>query len=218
MLTLPLAPAGSPPRSVLCLGAHCDDIEIGCGGTLLEMARDPDTTFAWVVFSSDAARAAELGRSFAAFTGGHERHRLFVKTHRDGFLPYDGAAVKEEFEQLKRQVSPDIVFTHYRGDRHQDHRLLADITWQTFRDHLILEYEIPKYDGDLGTPNTYVPLPEDVSRTKVRYLLDHYASQRQKPWFTEDLFLSLLRLRGMECRSPSGLAEGFHCRKVRLSP
>lgn len=203
---------------VLCLGAHADDIEIGCGGTLLTLLeRHPNLVVRWIVFSADETRAREARASAEAFLGGAADRTIEVRNHRDGFFPYQGAAIKEEFEALKKEFSPDLVFTHYRHDGHQDHRLLCDLAWNTFRNHLILEYEIPKYDGDLGNPNVFVPLTETVCERKVRTILAEFASQRQRQWFDEETFLALLRLRGMEAASPTRFAEAFHCRKAVLA-
>lgn len=204
-----------PLTQVLCLGAHCDDLEIGCGGTVLHLAERPDPpAFTWVVFASDATREAEALRSAETLLRGARSARIVVKKFRDGFLPYEGGLVKEVFEELKGEVAPDLVLTHYREDLHQDHRLISELTWNTFRDHLILEYEVPKYDGDLGVPNFFVPLEESLCRRKVDTILTSFASQRGKRWFTEDLFRSMLRLRGMECNAPSNYAEAFYCRKL----
>ena len=197
------------------MGAHCDDLEIGCGGTvlaLMALPRPPAVT--WVVFASDPTREAEAQRSAEAFLRGARSTRIVIKKFRDGFLPYEGGLVKDAFEELKPLVRPDLVLTHYRHDLHQDHRLVSELTWNTFRDHLILEYEIPKYDGDLGTPNFFVPLDEALCRRKIDTIVDSFASQRGKRWFTEELFRSLLRLRGMECNAPSTYAEAFYCRKL----
>jgi LmbE family N-acetylglucosaminyl deacetylase len=204
-------------RRVLCLGAHSDDIEIGCGGTVLELAeKSADLEFHWLVFSSSPARAAEAVRSAGAFLRRARKKTVAVKSFRDGFLPYEGAAVKECFEALKGAFAPDLIFTHFRHDLHQDHRLVCDLTWNTFRHHLILEYEIPKFDADLRSPNFFVPLSASVVRKKSRLLLRHFATQRGKPWFSEDLFQGLMRLRGVEAASDTGFAEGFHCRKMLL--
>jgi LmbE family N-acetylglucosaminyl deacetylase len=204
------------PLNILCLGAHSDDIEIGCGGTILRLAKQyPNCVFHWVVFSALGVRAAEAQRAAALFAGTGAIGRRLLKTFQDGFMPFVGAEVKAVFEELKA-VSPDIIFTHNSKDAHQDHRLLAELTWNTFRDHLILEYEIPKYDGDLGQPSLFVPLELDVCEKKVRYIMDAFESQRTKRWFRQDTFLSLLRLRGMECNAPSGYAEAFYCRKLIL--
>ena len=204
-----------PIRHVLCLGAHCDDLEIGSGGTILTLAegRTPPA-FTWVVFSSDAKREVEALRSAETFLREAPSSRIIIKKFRDGFLPYEGALVKEAFEELKCEVSPDLILTHYRDDLHQDHRLISELTWNTFRDHLILEYEIPKYDGDLGTPNVFVPLEESLCRRRIEAILTNFPSQVEKRWFSEELFRSLLRLRGMECNAPSNYAEAFYCRKM----
>jgi LmbE family N-acetylglucosaminyl deacetylase len=215
MRSLGLDRVGPPVEHVLCLGAHCDDLEIGCGGTVLGLAgRSTPPAFTWVVFASDATREAEALRSAELFLRGVPNVRILIKKFRDGFLPYEGGLVKEVFEELKALVSPDLVFTHYREDLHQDHRLISELTWNTFRDHLILEYEIPKYDGDLGTPNVFVPLDESLCRRKIETILSSFTSQHGKRWFSEDLFRSLLRLRGMECNAPSNHAEAFFGRKL----
>jgi LmbE family N-acetylglucosaminyl deacetylase len=206
-----------PVRHVLCLGAHCDDIEIGCGGTmlkLLEGAHPPAVT--WVVLTSNARRRAEAVAGARAFLRGVKRKEIVVKEFQDGFLPYAGDSVKTFFEELKRTVSPDLVFTHFRQDLHQDHRLISELTWNTFRDHLILEYEVPKFDGDFGAPNLFVHLDERLCRQKLRTILGTYASQRGRRWFTEEVFRSVLRLRGMESNAPGGYAEAFYCRKLVL--
>lgn len=207
--------AGDGPLRVLALGAHADDIELGCGGTLLRLAAERrDLEVDWVVFCSTPERAAEARASAAAFLAGAARTRVRVHDHRDGFLPYSGAAVKEAFEALKREVSPDLVLTHFRGDLHQDHRLVSELTWNTWRDHLILEYEIPKYDGDLGSPNLFAPLTAATLERKIALVQEHFRSQAGKRWFTPELFRALPRIRGMECVAPEGLAEGFYCRKA----
>lgn len=200
--------------TILCLGAHSDDIEIGCGGTLLRLIRMyPNAEVWWVVFSARGARRREAKRSAQTFLNGVFKSRLILKGFRESFMPFRGEAIKEVFEDLKGKCSPDLVFTHYRHDLHQDHRTVSEFTWNTFRNHLILEYEIPKYDGDLGVPNTFVSLDLRTCRQKIRSLLTHFESQRTKQWFTEDLFLGLLRLRGIEANSPTRHAEAFYCRK-----
>jgi LmbE family N-acetylglucosaminyl deacetylase len=202
---------------VLCLGAHSDDIEIGCGGTILRLGEQyPGCAFHWVVFSANGDRGAEAQRGAQVFAGCKSSGPPVLKSFRDGFLPFVGAEVKEIFEELKRTVSPDLIFTHYRRDAHQDHRLISELTWNTFRDHLILEYEIPKYDGDLGQPSFFVPLSSDVCEKKVRNLMETFQSQRCRRWFREDTFTSLMRLRGMECNADSGYAEAFYCRKLMI--
>src|SRR5229473_2750125 len=185
---------GDGPKRVLALGAHPDDIEIGCGGTILRLAAEHRRLeVLWVVFSSMSERAAEARASAAAFLEGVSSATVVVRDYRDGFLPYSGAAVKDEFEALKREFSPDLVLTHYRHDRHQDHRLVSDLTWNTWRDHLILEYEIPKYDGDFGSPNFFASLDPSVLDRKVDLLLEHFTSQAGRAWFTADLFRAVAR-------------------------
>ncbi len=202
---------------ILCLGAHSDDIEIGCGGTLLELRQcGIALTFYWVVFSAAGRRGEEARKSAELFTAG-SKTEVFMKEFRDGFLPFNAIEVKEFFEDLKGQTDPDVVFTHWQGDAHQDHRLISELTWNTFRNHLILEYEIPKYDGDMGRPNTFMPLREASFQNKVGHLLAAFESQRTKPWFTPETLLGLMRIRGMECNSPTGYAEAFHSRKLILS-
>jgi LmbE family N-acetylglucosaminyl deacetylase len=202
---------------VLCLGCHSDDIEIGCGGTILRLIEErPDCVFHWVVFSASGVRENEARDAVKLFAGSAQLREPLLKTFPDGFMPSVAADVKNVFEELKQSLSPDVIFTHNRKDAHQDHRLIAELTWNTFRDHLILEYEIPKYDGDLGQPGLFVPLEAAVCQRKVRYLMDTFHSQRTKRWFQEDTFLSLMRLRGMECNAPSGYAEAFYCRKMVL--
>jgi LmbE family N-acetylglucosaminyl deacetylase len=206
------------PARVLAVGCHADDIEIGCGGTLLALAeRRPGLEVTWLVLSANGARAEEARTSAEAFlAGARAEPTVLVESFRDGFFPYLGGAVKERFEELKHEVSPELVFTHVGIDLHQDHRLVSELTWNTFRDHLILEYEIPKWDADLTAPNVYVPLSDEVVERKVELLLEHFPSQRDKHWFTEDLFRSLMRLRGMEANSPTRFAEAFRCRKLVL--
>jgi LmbE family N-acetylglucosaminyl deacetylase len=210
MLTLDLA-GGRGRLAVLAIGAHADDIELGCGGTLLRLAREvKELELTWVVLSAAGARFGEAKAGAQAFGA----TTVEIRDFEDAFFKY-GREVKDYFETLKA-VAPDLVLTHTDNDRHQDHRLVCELTWNTFRDHLILEYEIPKYDGDLGNPNFFVPLEQDVCRRKVRNVLVSFPSQASKPWFREDLFLALMRLRGMECHAPSGYAEGFYCRKAVL--
>ena len=202
---------------ILCLGAHCDDIEIGCGGTVLKLVEmHPGARVRWVVFSSDARRAEEARASARVFLDGVSDVDVRVEGFRGRYFPYVGAEIKEYFDRLAAEGAPDLVLTHYRFDLHQDHRLLSDLTYNTFRDHLVLEYEIPKYDGDMGQPNAYVHLDEAHCDLKVATILDAFPSQREKDWFDERTFRGLLRLRGMESKSPSGLAEAFHCRKLVL--
>ncbi|MGA7860052.1 MAG: PIG-L deacetylase family protein [Terracidiphilus sp.] len=202
--------------TVLCLGAHSDDIEIGCGATLLHLKKIiPRLRFHWVVFSALGPRGREAENAAELFTSGCDK-KIVLKEFRDGFLPYNGHEVKEFVEKIKAEVNPDMVFTHWQGDAHQDHRLVSDLTWNTFRNHLILEYEIPKYDGDMGRPNMFVPLEAPLYETKINYLLETFESQRTKRWFDRETFLGLMRIRGMECNAASGYAEAFHCRKLVL--
>jgi LmbE family N-acetylglucosaminyl deacetylase len=203
---------------VLCLGAHCDDIEIGCGATLLRLISEGwKLEVRWIVLCSNETRSEEARASAQDFLAGVTEQKIFIERFRDGFLPYVGPSVKEYFEELKRAPAPDVIFTHHRADLHQDHRLVCELTWNTFRDHLILEYEIPKFDGDLGPPNFFVHLDEKLARRKTELLLKHFATQRSaKQWFTEDTFFALMRLRGVESRSPTRYAEGFHGRKIVL--
>lgn len=200
-------------RNLLFLGAHADDIEIGCGGTILKLLSDnPRLNILWVVFSAEGARRREARSSAALFLKGVSRSRVIVKQFRTSYFPVEQESIKSYFETLRKSFEPDMVFTHCREDRHQDHRLLSDLTWNTFRDHMILEYEIPKYDGDLGCPNLFVPLEAAAARRKTKFLQQAFLSQRDKHWFTEDTFLALMRLRGVECASR--YAEAFYCRKV----
>lgn len=208
--------APEEPLSILCLGAHSDDIEIGCGATILTIAeRRPSVTFDWVVFSANGVRKQEANCAAQRFAGPALRSAT-VYDFPDGYLPYHGRKVKSTFEQIKRQVFPDLILCPHACDAHQDHRLISELTWNTFRNHTILEYEIPKYDGDLGRPNVFVPLTNTASRAKVDSLLEVFQSQRARKWFTSEVFLGLMRIRGMECNSPSGYAEAFHARKIVL--
>ena len=217
MRSLPLDRFEPPFETVLCLGAHPDDIEIGCAGAILRLTQaSKPPAFTWVVFSSDAVRGEEARRSAEALLRGTPNPRIRVEQFRDGFLPYGGAGVKEVFEELKSTTSPDLVFTHYRHDLHQDHRLISELTWNTFRDQWILEYEVPKYDGDLGAPNAFVPLAEPLCRRKIDAILQGFPSQHGKLWFSEDVFRGLMRLRGVECNASGGHAEAFYCRKLVL--
>ena len=211
-----LTPAGrNGLREVLCLGAHSDDIEIGCGGAILELiAEHPRVRITWVVFSGDVRRQREARRSARRFLRNAGTARIVTRQHRDGFFPAESTAIKEFFEELKGTCAPDIVFTHYRHDRHQDHRTISDLTWNTFRNHLVLEYEIPKYDGDLGTPNLFVPVSRRLARRKVNAICSEFKSQVGQHWFTPDLFFGLMRVRGIECCAE--FAEAFHARKVAL--
>jgi LmbE family N-acetylglucosaminyl deacetylase len=217
MLGLQLGRAGDGPLRLLAIGAHADDIEIGCAGTILKLIeRGALSEVCWVVLTGETTRAAEAGQSADALLGDVPGKRVILKDFRDGYFPYDGAEIKGFFEQLKGEISPDLILTHQRADLHQDHRVTCELTWNTFRDHLILEYEIPKYDGDMGRPNLYVGLDESLRRRKLDHLTTHFGSQASKRWFEDELFSGLLRLRGMECNSPTAYAEAFYCRKAIL--
>ena len=218
MLHLTLKREATAELTVLCVGAHCDDIEIGCGGTLLQLKTFfPRLRFHWVVLSASGPRDQEAIKAAELFTAGCVKE-VVLKDFRDGFLPYSGTKVKNFFEEMKGQVKPDLVFNHWHGDAHQDHRLVSELTWNTFRDHLILEYEIPKYDGDIGRPNLFVPLEAPLYERKVDYLFEAFGSQRGKRWFDRETFLGLMRIRGMESNSLSGYAEAFHARKIVVAP
>jgi len=209
---------GKEALNVLCLGAHPDDIEIGCGGTLLEMLKEErDIHLRWVVFAAGGARRPEARAGAETF--GKNAASLETSFHgfEDGFLPYEGEAVKRKFEELKNGPDPDLIFTHWSGDLHQDHRVVNELCWNTFRDHLILEFEIPKYDGDLGRPSFFSPLSRSTMQAKVEGLKSCFPSQSEKDWFDEELFRGLARIRGMECRAEDGYAEAFYSRKACLS-
>ncbi len=204
-------------KQVLCLGAHSDDIEIGCGGSILRIIEEnPGIEVWWVVFSGSSSRRSEAQLSAERFLEGVQKKTIILKDFQDGYFPYSGAAVKDFFEMLKGQISPDLIFTHTRKDLHQDHRLINELTWNTWRDQLILEYEIPKFDGDLGAPNFFIPLERRICQRKNDILCEVFKTQEVKPWFTGDTFWALLQLRGIESRAPENLAEAFYARKVVL--
>ena len=206
-------------RRVLAIGCHADDIEIGCGGALLTLASAyPQVEVHWVVLAAAGERRLEAERSAAGFLEGVRGRRVEVHEFRDGYLPYVGGKLKDVFEELKGRVNPQIVFTHSSYDYHQDHRLACELTWNTFRNHLILEYEIPKVDGDLGRPNVFVPLSPTIVEQKLDLLEQHFPSQSGKHWFDRETFLGLMRLRGMEAVALDRYAEGFTCRKLLLTP
>jgi LmbE family N-acetylglucosaminyl deacetylase len=218
MLPLLARRAGDEPLRLLAIGAHSDDIEIGCGGTILKLIEQGALSeVCWVVLTGGTTRSAEAGQSADALLADVPGKSVILKDFRDGYFPYDGAEIKGFFEELKGEVSPDLILTHQRSDLHQDHRVTCELTWNTFRDHLILEYEIPKYDGDMGRPNLYVGLDEQLRGKKIDHLMTHFGSQLSKRWFKEELFSGLLRLRGMECNSPTSYAEAFYCRKAILT-
>jgi LmbE family N-acetylglucosaminyl deacetylase len=215
MLKFEFAKRKDQPLKILCLGAHSDDIEIGCGGTILRVLSEYNNVEVhWVVFGSRGRRNREAVASANKFLLGAKRKQVFIKHFKESFFPYIGGEIKSVFENLKKRMSPNIVFTHYRDDLHQDHRVISELTWNTFREHLILEYEVFKYDGDLGQPNFFVHLNELICRKKVDYIWRCFKSQMDKPWFTKDAFLSILRIRGLESKAPERYSEGFYCRKL----
>ncbi|MBV9620132.1 MAG: PIG-L family deacetylase [Gammaproteobacteria bacterium] len=212
-LTLPRVPRRA--MRVLCIGAHADDIEIGCGGTLLKLLARGGWEVTWAVFSASGPRAEELRVSARHFLRRAVRTQLQLHAFRDSYFPADYAAIKSAFMTLQK-LQPDVIFTHQREDLHQDHRLLGELTWNAFRAHLILEYEIPKYEGGLTTPHVYVELTRGQASAKIRALLRTYVTQRSKRWFQASTFEALMHLRGIEAGARSGLAEAFHVRKLRL--
>jgi LmbE family N-acetylglucosaminyl deacetylase len=215
MLRVVLAPERQGPLKLLCLGAHADDIEIGCGGTILRLAAEmPDLVVRWIVFSGGRPREVEARNSAASFLENVAVKQIEVLQFRDGYFPFEGAAIKDRFEVIKCEFDPSLVLTHWQGDAHQDHRLIAELTHNTFRDHLVLEYEIPKYDGDFGNPAFFVPLTRAQVGRKVETIRRHFTSQRKRSWFSDDTFLALARLRGIGCNAPERLAEAFYVRKI----
>jgi LmbE family N-acetylglucosaminyl deacetylase len=215
MLELGLGSTRQPVRRILCLGSHCDDIEIGCGGTILRMlSENPGIEVYWKVFSSTAIRKREAVRAAAFFLAQARKKKVVIRNYRDGFFPSFYAQIKGEFEKLKKEFLPDLILTHYRHDLHQDHRIICELTWNTFRNHLILEYEIPKYDGDLGSPNVFFPLEPGICERKIQHILRSFKTQRGKHWFNRETFSALMRLRGIECAAPGGAAESFYGRKL----
>jgi LmbE family N-acetylglucosaminyl deacetylase len=217
VLPVQLRPTPGRPVEVVAIGAHADDIEIGCGGTILHLAvAGFPLRVTWVVLAAAGVREREAVASAAAFLKDVEQTTVVLKSFRDGFFPWAGAEVKEVFEGLKGEVDPDLVIAPRRADAHQDHRLVAELTWNTWRDHLVLEYEIPKWEGDLGAPNLFVPLDRELCERKVKLLHEHFPSQAGRRWFTADTFMSVMRLRGLECNSPSDHAEGLYVRKAIL--
>ncbi len=206
--------ANQKPK-ILCLGAHADDIEIGCGGTILQLAQEkPQAQFHWVVFSAQGQRANEAHRSAESFLSNITSKIIDVQAFRDSYFPFEGAAIKDYFVILKKKFDPDIIFTHFKKDAHQDHRLIGELTWNAFRNHLILEYEIAKYDADLGIPNLYVHLKENLVQKKISNICTSFKSQSDKEWFGEESFRSLMRIRGLESNSFSKYSEAFYCRKM----
>ena len=207
------------PKTILLLGAHCDDIEIGCAATVLYLIDNfPDAHFEWIVFSSSPARADEATRSANRLLASASSKNVLIENFRNGYFPYVGEQIKDYFESLKTRIIPDLILTHHLDDRHQDHRTLAELTWNTFRDHFIMEYEIPKYDGGLRTPNCFIPVTQEFADMKISTLMDCFVTEAAKNWFSPETFEAMLRLRGVECNSPTGLAEAYYCRKISLCP
>jgi LmbE family N-acetylglucosaminyl deacetylase len=218
MTPLKLEVSHPRPLRLLCLGAHSDDIEIGCGGTLIRLLTEhPNCEVVWAVFSANAERAREAEKSAGIYLNGVDKKTIIIKEFRDSYFPYVGGAIKDSFKELVGLIHPDLIFTPHRNDLHQDHRLISELTWNMFRDHLILEYEILKYDGDLGSPNMFMVLEENACKEKVRRLMDCFESQKaHNSWFDEESFKALMRIRGVEANSPTKYAEAFYCRKLTL--
>lgn len=215
MLKMQIPNPGAGPLHVLLLGAHSDDIEIGCGGTVLRLIQEfPELDITWVVFSALGERGEEARKSAQEFLKDVRQKQVRVHDFKDGYFPYRGEHLKDIFEGLKQELAPDLIFTHYRHDLHQDHRTLCELTWNTWRDHFILEYEIPKYDGDIGIPNFFVHLDRELCDQKTDLLVRFFQTQANKHWFTPETFQAILRLRGVESKSQGGYAEAFYCRKV----
>jgi LmbE family N-acetylglucosaminyl deacetylase len=205
----------SKPLKLLCLGAHADDIEIGCGGTLLRLLQErPGCSVHWVVFAANPVREAEARASAAEFLTKAGSSQVTIHHFRESYFPTVQAEIKDAFEAIKRALQPDLVLCHRKDDAHQDHRVVADLAWNTWRDHAIWEYEIPKYDGDLGLPNLYVPLSRSDADRKVELVLKHFQSQASRAWFRSDTFHSLMGIRAIECNAAEGRAEGFYVRKL----
>lgn len=215
MLGLAIRADSQESFKLLCLGAHSDDIEIGCGGTVLRIAAEiPDLIVRWIVFSGDERRRTEARNSATAILEHVSKKQIEVLGFRDGYFPSQRADIKDYFESVKRDFNPSLILTHWQNDAHQDHRLLAELTFNTFRNHLALEYEIPKYDGDLGNPNFFVPLSRAQLQRKIDTILQHFVSQRGRGWFEDETFAAMARLRGVGCNAPEGVAEAFYARKI----
>lgn len=215
MLPLTFSGNSTAPLKVLCLGAHSDDIEIGCGGSILRLLTErPGSSVHWVVLAAPGGREQEARSSAAAFLADAGAHEVTIGSFRESYFPYVGAELKDFFESLKQRGAPDLIFCHHRHDEHQDHRAVAQLTWNTFRDHCILEFEIPKYEGDLGKPNAFFPLTKSLVSRKVDLILQHFPSQAGRRWFRPETFQGLMSVRGVECNAPEGFAEAFHFRKL----
>jgi LmbE family N-acetylglucosaminyl deacetylase len=217
MLPISLGSAPQAPLRILCLGAHSDDIEIGCGGTLLKLLeRHPGSSVTWVVFAANGVREAEARASAADFLVAAAPSQVLIHDFKESYFPHVASEIKDAFEHIKQSSQPDLIFSHHRHDLHQDHRVVAELTWNTFRNHLVLEFEIPKYEGDLGHPSLLVPLSHAQAQRKVELLMKHFASQAARGWFRPDTFHGLMSIRGVECNAPDGRAEAFHVRKIVL--
>ena len=215
MLRLTLPRDGRGILRLLCLGAHSDDIEIGCGGTIQRVVAEvPGLVVRWIVFSGGERRGTEARNSAAAVLENVSEKQIEILGFRDGYFPSERADIKDFFEAVKRDFDPSLILTHWQNDAHQDHRLLAELTFNTFRDHLVLEYEIPKYDGDLGNPNFFVPLTRAQLQSKIDNISCHFVSQRGRNWFVDETFVAMARLRGIGCNAPEGVAEAFYARKI----
>jgi LmbE family N-acetylglucosaminyl deacetylase len=215
MLPVGFGRSEKSPLRILCLGAHSDDIEIGCGGTVLRLLHEhPGSSVHWVVFSANSIREAEARASAADFLSSAKESVVTVRSFRESYFPYVASDIKDFFEELKGSTHPEIIFCHHRHDMHQDHRLIAELAWNTFRNHVVAEYEIPKYEGDLGTPNLFVPISRALAERKIELLLTHFASQANRTWFRRDTFDGIMSVRGVECNAPEGKAEAFHVRKL----
>jgi LmbE family N-acetylglucosaminyl deacetylase len=215
LLSLAIPPDARESFNLLCLGAHSDDIEIGCGGTIQRFAAEvPDLVVRWIVFSGDERRGAEARNSATAFLEHVSKKRIEVLGFRDGYFPSQSADIKDYFESVKRDFDPSLILTHWQDDAHQDHRLIAELTFNTFRNHFVLEYEIPKYDGDIGNPNFFVPLTRAQLQQKIDMISHHFVSQRGRSWFEDETFSAMARLRGIGCNASEGVAEAFYVRKI----
>ena len=215
MLKLQFIKENDRPLKILCLGAHSDDIEIGCGGSMLRILNEyKNVEVLWIVFSANHQRASEAENSASQFLAGAQKKKIRIEKFRDGFFPYDGKLVKEYFEALKDEYDPGLIFTPFREDLHQDHRLVSELTWNTFRNHFILEYEIFKYDGDLGRPNFFIQLSQEICSKKIDIITKAFLSQADRNWFTPDAFSAIMRLRGIEINAGENFAEAFYGRKV----
>ena len=214
MLELLLDKSRDSSLKILCLGAHSDDIEIGCGGTIMKLLQTySNVELLWVVFSADEIRKKEALKSVSLISEKASKKEIRIHNFRDGFFPYHGSEIKECFEDMK-PFNPDLIFTHQSNDYHQDHRQISKLTHNTFRNHLVLEYEIPKYDGDLGSPNVFSPIEKTLCNQKTKLIIDSFKSQEHNQWFSDSTFQAILRLRGIEANSPTGYAEAFYCRKI----